>query len=227
MISRQEYERRFWARIARTENDDECWEWTGCKDRAGYGSVRWENVQMTAHRAVYTILYGNIAKGLVVRHSCDNRPCCNPKHLSLGTTADNVRDKIERGRQKHGEQLRNSKLTESNLKEAVRLYATGDYSQRKLADMFGVRQSTIWEALNKKKWKRVETDAIPFPEGQSDYSRRGSRRSYAKLTEDNVREMRKIHSVGGVSCAELGRKFGVCSQLAAAIIRRAAWTHVE
>ena len=49
------------------------------------------------HRAVYAMVHGAIPKGLVVRHTCDNTLCVNPKHLIIGTQLDNIRDRVERG----------------------------------------------------------------------------------------------------------------------------------
>jgi hypothetical protein len=42
--------------------------------------------------------YGEIPKGMVIRHKCDNPACCNIEHLEIGTPLDNVNDMIERGR---------------------------------------------------------------------------------------------------------------------------------
>lgn len=50
------------------------------------------------HKVVWEVHFGPVPKGLVVRHSCDNPPCCNPDHLLIGTQQDNVNDMIERGR---------------------------------------------------------------------------------------------------------------------------------
>jgi hypothetical protein len=50
------------------------------------------------HRISYVIHHGPIPAGMVVRHKCDNPECSNPDHLELGTDAENVGDRIARGR---------------------------------------------------------------------------------------------------------------------------------
>src|SRR5262245_38056366 len=97
---------RFWAKVDRSGGPDACWPWTGGRKRAGDGNfiVRRETpgaqgrmVFVNAHKFAYLIVNGPIADGQLVRHTCDNPPCCNPRHLILGSDADNTRDAIERG----------------------------------------------------------------------------------------------------------------------------------
>lgn len=42
--------------------------------------------------------HGPIPARMLVLHSCDNPPCCNERHLFLGTYKDNEQDKIRKGR---------------------------------------------------------------------------------------------------------------------------------
>lgn len=90
---------RFWSRVNVTEDD--CWEWTGFLNRGGYGQVKIGGRSGSAwltHRAVWAITYGDPGD-LCVLHHCDNRPCCNPLHLWLGTKADNNADMRAKGRE--------------------------------------------------------------------------------------------------------------------------------
>jgi len=75
-----------------------CIEWINSVDRWGYGRIRFGGKTVGTHRAAYVLAYGPIPEGLLVRHSCDNPPCCNPEHLLLGTVQDNVDDRVARNR---------------------------------------------------------------------------------------------------------------------------------
>lgn len=93
---------RFWKRVDKRD-DDECWDWTGGLDSCGYGMLRVPGPRSShkkarSSRVAWEIANGPIPDGMCVLHSCDRPKCCNPRHLRLGTQADNTRDKMERGR---------------------------------------------------------------------------------------------------------------------------------
>lgn len=75
-----------------------CWEWQGAKQHFGHGQASWSGEKYLAHRLSYQTFTGPIQQGNVIRHKCNNPPCCNPTHLVQGTVADNVRDMWDRGR---------------------------------------------------------------------------------------------------------------------------------
>lgn len=78
---------------------DGCWEWTGSLNSGGYGTVGRQGLTgRTLHRLAWEMAYGPIPDGAQVLHRCDNRKCCRPDHLFLGTAADNIYDMIEKGR---------------------------------------------------------------------------------------------------------------------------------
>jgi hypothetical protein len=151
--------------------DTPCVEFEGARNRGGYGTVGGGNNKRLAHRAAYCEHHGvslSSIDGLVVRHRCDNPPCINPEHLELGTHADNVRDRVERGRERHpnparGERHGMAKLTAGQV-EAIRkeyVYRSPTHNTYALAKKYGVSQRLITKILNGDLWhpsKTVTTD---------------------------------------------------------------------
>ena len=91
--------RRFWAKVKKG-GDDECWNWTGGTG-AGYGRFKVKGRLYSSHRIVAHIASPNediTFDTCVVMHSCDNRLCCNPAHISIGTLRENALDMIAKGR---------------------------------------------------------------------------------------------------------------------------------
>jgi hypothetical protein len=85
---------RFFEKIG-IAGSDECWEWDGALQTAGYGFFGGSEL---AHRLVYRLIVGEIPEGMHVLHSCDNPPCCNPRHLWIGSNRDNRVDAMRKGR---------------------------------------------------------------------------------------------------------------------------------
>jgi len=75
-----------------------CLEWIGYLNNGGYGVIKNCGKNVKVHRVAWE-LHSGITPTLDVLHHCDNRICCNTEHLYLGTDADNIRDKVDRGRQ--------------------------------------------------------------------------------------------------------------------------------
>jgi hypothetical protein len=141
---------RFWARV-QVGPLNECWPWTGGRSRFGYGRMH----KSYAHRVAWSLQVGPIPTGLQVLHACDNPPCCNPAHLFLGTPADNVLDKVQKGRQAHGEDISNRvRLTEQHVRQ-IRLAAATGVTYRALATAYGVSRSGISLVVRGKRWAWV------------------------------------------------------------------------
>lgn len=90
---------RFWEKVDISAGDDACWLWTAGRFRAGYGKffVR-AGEEVYAHRFMWQLDNGVIPDGYRICHTCDNPPCCNPRHLFLATMAVNMMDKVAKGR---------------------------------------------------------------------------------------------------------------------------------
>lgn len=141
--------KEFWDRVD-VRGKDDCWEWKLAKSWKGYGRVSMNGLILKAHRVAFS-LYNDIPDGMHVLHKCDNRACCNPRHLFLGTNADNMRDKKQKGRAAKGENHHKSVLT----KPIVRFIKQSCLPQRRLADIFGVSQSNISSIKTGKSWRHV------------------------------------------------------------------------
>ncbi|MDE2105681.1 MAG: HNH endonuclease [Patescibacteria group bacterium] len=75
-----------------------CWEWAGPLGNKGYGRISIKpGKYITTHRLAWMLSRGD-TNGLLVCHKCDNRRCCRPDHLFLGTHYDNAHDAIDKGR---------------------------------------------------------------------------------------------------------------------------------
>lgn len=83
-----------------------CLEWTGYCGPTGYGFTAFRGSGKPVHRLMYLAVIGPIPEGMQVLHSCDNPPCMNPRHLSLGSGQENMQQSVERGR--HHEAVKTS-----------------------------------------------------------------------------------------------------------------------
>ena len=152
---------RFWEKVDR-RGPDECWPWTRATNEHGYGVMRPEGQRsgptVRAHR-VSLMLAGVDIDGLVIRHSCDNPPCVNPAHLSVGTEADNSADMVARDRHARGSRNGTSKLTEHQV-IAIRARCAAGEMHRVVATDFGVSRPTITGIVNSKTWRHVTGEDI-------------------------------------------------------------------
>jgi hypothetical protein len=128
-------------------DDFQCWEWQGRKSDKGYGRFK----KTRAHRIAYTLVHGPIPEGLIVRHSCDNPACCNPKHLLVGTHQDNMDDALERGRLAVGARHPRAKLTPESVAYIRRNPERMNLSE--LAAKFGVSKATVSYARSGRTWR--------------------------------------------------------------------------
>lgn len=84
---------KFWAKVKKGD-PLECWEWQGSRHPAGHGYAWDGNKVSYSHVVAYNYAVGPTDQSVL--HTCDNPPCCNPRHLYEGTQTENMLDKYDR-----------------------------------------------------------------------------------------------------------------------------------
>lgn len=100
-------ESRFWEKVDTSAGPEECWPWIGARDATGYGLFHFgptgDRKRTRSHRWLLGFLRGEPLTRVPVGaedacHHCDNRWCCNPAHLYVGTRTENIGDAVRRKR---------------------------------------------------------------------------------------------------------------------------------
>lgn len=137
-------------------DDNGCWLWTAATDRGGYGRIQLGRRRCGhAHRAAYEVFIGPIPPGMHVLHRCDVRACINPAHLFIGTNADNVVDREQKGRGKvprlRGGDCPWAKLSPEIVRE-IKQRLIDRETQKSIAARFGVSQPLISMINTGERW---------------------------------------------------------------------------
>jgi HNH endonuclease len=161
----------FWPKV-KVGHPDECWPWTASTNGVYGAACIGHQVNRGAHRVAFWLVHGRWPK--VCRHTCDVPLCCNPRHLCDGTSSDNIKDMMERGRHRtqydpverarvaahiqsvrpldqQGERHPNAKLTDAQVLE-IRARAENGEPQVGLAAEYGVNWRTISIIVKRKAW---------------------------------------------------------------------------
>lgn len=161
---------RFWSKVGVGWSGD-CWEWKGRrKHKGGYATFTIGAKCSPSHRVAYMIRYGEITKGLDIRHICDNPSCCNPNHLEEGTRKQNMEDMVKRGRSATGdksprnlhpesypvgENFYKAKLTVEQVRQMRIDYKNNKITYRLLGKAYGITAATAFDAVTRRSWRHV------------------------------------------------------------------------
>lgn len=154
-----------WSKVDK-RNEDECWNWLGYKNEDGYGRVQINEYSYYAHRVIFNLVNPGIIElnapksydetGFLL-HTCDNPPCCNPKHLRACTHAENMADKVAKNRQNKfpTDTGPRCKLTMQQAREARKLRKEG-IPTRELARRFGISLPSMKTLIRGDSYKDTE-----------------------------------------------------------------------
>jgi HNH endonuclease len=148
-----------------------CLEWDGFRDKCGYGRIG----KKLMHRLEWERQVGLIPKGLCVLHHCDNPPCYEITHLWLGTQAENMLDRDNKGRGRpQGKIALTVEQVQDIRSRAItgRAYHPGNYAE--LAEEYGLSLAYISGVVAGTKPNRMQ----------------GLARARGKLTDEQVQEIR-------------------------------------
>jgi hypothetical protein len=143
----------FWSRV-NVSGADDCWEWKASVDKdTGYGNFCWNTKRGWAHRFAWFATHGEIPAKMCVCHHCDNRICVNPKHLFLGTIADNNRDMFKKGRGKNNPR---PNITPEQVVLIRKLYIPNRiHGAHKISKELNLPLKSVECAIDKNKWKGI------------------------------------------------------------------------
>lgn len=138
-----------------------CWWFKGAKNQKGYGVFKnpWERA---AHRFSWCIYCGEIPKGMLVCHHCDNPSCVNPKHLFLGTPQDNSSDMVRKKRSikgrigMRGELNPATKITEATAREIISLLKK-KMTCPDIVKALHVSRDIVYDIKRKKTWGHLHS----------------------------------------------------------------------
>jgi HNH endonuclease len=153
---------RFWPKVDKSGGSDACWPWIAYRNpKSGYGQMtNGRGVLLLAHRVAWELTNGEIPDGKFVCHSCDNRPCCNPSHLWIGTNRDNILDAIKKGRTikppvHYGVDHPLTTITNYDV-ICIRAACEQGVSNRIIAIRYGISEKTVINIKKRRTWGHIK-----------------------------------------------------------------------
>jgi hypothetical protein len=141
-----------------TYEDDDCLIWPFSRLDNGYPQLSSGRFKKQYGTRIVSRAICQIANGPppIPKHEaahsikCTSKLCINRKHLRWATRLENFSD------DRRGEDHFCSKLTEEQILEIRKRYATGKYTQQRLADEYNIHQAQMWIIITFKLWAWVE-----------------------------------------------------------------------
>ena len=135
-------------------NGSPCFEYCGSLTEKGYSRPFIGGANRYGHRAIYEAKIGRkLTADEVVMHGCDNRRCCNPEHLILGTIVLNNLDRTAKHRDGK------TKVGWSCLKPQevalIKFYIRENHSTRSILSRFNCSEHALRQIRTGRTWRHI------------------------------------------------------------------------
>lgn len=131
---------------------DACLLWPHAKSISGYGLAVVGGIQKHASRWMCVLAHGKPPSPKhEAAHSCGNRPCFNPNHLSWKTPVGNQSDRIKHGTHNRGERNGKTSLTSNDIRSIRE--APPDLAA--LMERYGVSKGCVSKIRSGKRWGHI------------------------------------------------------------------------
>jgi DNA-directed RNA polymerase specialized sigma24 family protein len=176
------------------------------------------------HSMMCEAFHGPRPPKMQARHLNGNNQDNRPANLCWGTPRENYDDRDAHGTTARGERQGLAKLSELEVRQIRGLLVHG-LPQREIATEFRVSEGTVSDIGHWRTWAHLPNDypGWVYREGCDDTQ--GEHNGNARLSEDEVREIRQL-SEQGVPQRAIADEFGVSQSIVSKIKRGTAWAHV-
>lgn len=154
-------------------------------NQAGYGTIKYRSKLLFAHDIVCRCkMRADKPPDVVTRHSCHNRLCCNPSHLSWGSVSENAIDTVKTGK--------NDLICKLGLEDVqiIKRLLLDGYQVDGVRKHFNVSQTCVYAIKRGKTWVHVDP-AESIPDNLKSLPMASKR-----LTSDELSEIQELLSKG-------------------------------
>jgi hypothetical protein len=196
-----------------------CWICTSHKTNNGYPQGKYDKGRRLIAKVMWQEKNGDWPKDKICIHSCDNRLCINPDHISPGTKKINSEDMASKDRSCWGWRSGARKLTPEQAQEIFKLKNTG-ISQRKVGALYNISGSVVWSIWNGATWWRDNSGVENFPVKLNDPMYIKIRKG-RKLTYSDIESIRSC--ANNISRYKIAKMYKVSWKMVNKILSNKSW----
>jgi len=234
MSRKQDTRDRFYSKLRIANNG--CWGWSGSKNERGYGYVRSRKKTTTAHRYSWEIHFGEIPHRACVLRTCATKDCSNPDHLFLRPhLTHEARFESRWTEDENGCWIWSDSLNSSGYGTwwdgGKNISAHRSSWERNFGGIPNgkhvLHKCDVRNCVNPNHLFIGDVFSNMADMVEKGRSCTGERNGMSRLSEDQVLEIKRLYSEGGITQRELGEIFGILGGSVNRIINGRRWSHIQ